>query len=164
MKTHDAIILMGPSGCGKSTIGNALTECTAWPFFEGDNFHPAANIMKMAAGIALEDTDRIVWIDALIAAMDSNSAPRIIVACSALTPYVQQRLSNESNRAVHFVLLQLTHEELKARLATRRGHFMASSLLDSQLATLTQPEHAIAAKANQPVADIVADILAALGE
>lgn len=164
MTTRDAVIMMGPSGCGKSTIGMALAQKAAWPFLEGDDFHPATNIKKMATGSPLEDADRIAWIDALVAAMAAKNAPRIVLACSALTPYVQQRLINESRRAVHFVMLQQPRAEIATRLSFREGHFMSPNLLNSQIASCTPPENAIEVDALQPVSDIVGDILKALGE
>jgi len=36
-----------------------------WRFIEGDEYHPPENVAKMAAGIALEDSDRWPWLDAL---------------------------------------------------------------------------------------------------
>ena len=52
------IILMGVSGAGKSTVGQLLAQDLGWPFFEGDDFHPRSNVVKMAQGIALTDVDR----------------------------------------------------------------------------------------------------------
>jgi cytidylate kinase len=48
------VIVMGVSGCGKTSVGAALAELLGLPFIEGDKLHPAANIAKMSAGIALE--------------------------------------------------------------------------------------------------------------
>ena len=42
------IILMGVSGSGKTTIGQRLAQELGWPFSDGDQFHPRANIAKMA--------------------------------------------------------------------------------------------------------------------
>jgi carbohydrate kinase (thermoresistant glucokinase family) len=42
------LIVMGVSGCGKSTIGKLLAEELGWPFFDGDDFHPPANVTKMS--------------------------------------------------------------------------------------------------------------------
>jgi MoxR-like ATPase len=43
------IVVMGVSGCGKTTIGQQLAERLGWPFCDGDDFHPPANIEKMSA-------------------------------------------------------------------------------------------------------------------
>ena len=44
------VVVMGVSGCGKSTIARALHERLGWEFAEGDEYHPRANVEKMAAG------------------------------------------------------------------------------------------------------------------
>ncbi|MEO8754654.1 MAG: shikimate kinase, partial [Casimicrobiaceae bacterium] len=54
---------MGVCGCGKSTIGENLAAALGWPFYDADNFHPEANVTKMAAGQPLEDSDRWPWLD-----------------------------------------------------------------------------------------------------
>lgn len=56
---------MGVSGCGKTTIGNLLSKQTGYPFFDGDQFHPSVNIEKMAAGIPLNDEDRLPWLNSI---------------------------------------------------------------------------------------------------
>lgn len=45
------ILLTGVSGTGKTTIGRMLSEKAGIPFFDGDDFHPKANIDKTAHGI-----------------------------------------------------------------------------------------------------------------
>ena len=57
------VVLMGVSGCGKTAIGQALAADLGWPFFDGDDFHPQANVAKMAAGTPLTDADRWPWLD-----------------------------------------------------------------------------------------------------
>jgi len=42
------IIVMGVSGSGKSTVGRVLAEKLGWPSYDGDDFHIAANVAKMA--------------------------------------------------------------------------------------------------------------------
>ena len=56
---------MGVSGTGKSTIGKLLSENLGIPFFDGDDYHPEANIKKMQSGIPLNDEDRYGWLMAL---------------------------------------------------------------------------------------------------
>jgi len=41
------VIIMGVSGSGKTTIGRLLATELAWPFYDGDDFHPEANVDKM---------------------------------------------------------------------------------------------------------------------
>ena len=57
-----AIILMGVSGSGKTEVGLALAGELGWPFYDGDDFHPAENVTKMASGIPLDDRDRTPWL------------------------------------------------------------------------------------------------------
>ncbi len=52
------VIVMGVSGSGKTTIGKGLAERLGYRFYEGDDFHTAGNVAKMAAGIPLTDEDR----------------------------------------------------------------------------------------------------------
>ncbi|MFZ0997195.1 MAG: gluconokinase, partial [Candidatus Sulfotelmatobacter sp.] len=44
---------MGVSGAGKTTVGKLLASQLGWPFIDGDDYHPPANIEKMSAGIPL---------------------------------------------------------------------------------------------------------------
>lgn len=48
--TLPLIVVMGVSGSGKTTIGGMLAARLGVPYAEADDFHPAANIAKMAAG------------------------------------------------------------------------------------------------------------------
>jgi len=56
------ILTMGVSGCGKSTIGRRIATHFDLPFIEGDDYHPQANVAKMAAGHPLNDDDRKRWV------------------------------------------------------------------------------------------------------
>ena len=56
---------MGVSGSGKSTIGAKLAATLSLHFLDGDDFHPPENIAKMAAGIPLDDADRMGWLKKL---------------------------------------------------------------------------------------------------
>jgi gluconokinase len=134
-----AIVVMGVSGCGKSTLGAGLARRLGWAFLEGDDFHPAANRAKMAAGIALSDEDRAPWLDILGTALHA-AAQRggVVGSCSALRRCYRDRL-RALVPGLAFVHLTLDRELLAARMAARAGHYMPVSLLDSQLALLEPP-------------------------
>jgi gluconokinase len=155
---QDIIIIMGPAGVGKSTIATALSKKHGWAMIEADDHHPVCNKDKMAAGISLTDQDRIIWIDNLVTAINEHQASRIVLACSALTPYVQGRLIEECKNQCQWILPILERSVLKARLKARKGHFMPASQIDNQLASLIPPKNAIKINANQSVEAICADI------
>ncbi|MFD0331207.1 hypothetical protein ACFQZC_31320 [Streptacidiphilus monticola] len=48
---NPAIVVMGVAGVGKTTVAQALAAELGLPYGEADDFHPQANIDKMAAGI-----------------------------------------------------------------------------------------------------------------
>ena len=59
------IVLMGVTGSGKSTVGALLADRIGWSYYDADDFHPQANVDKMAQGVPLEDADRWPWLRAL---------------------------------------------------------------------------------------------------
>lgn len=156
---------MGPAGCGKSTVAAALSDQTGWPMIEADDHHSQANIQKQAAGTPLNDDDRKAWVDAILhaARLDKSNEP-LILACSALTPYVQNRLVAESQRACLWFLLTVSADTLATRLKERENHFMPASLLGDQLKALAPPENAISIDAERPVEIVCADIRSSLSD
>lgn len=131
------VIVMGVSGSGKTSIAQRLSAATGWPYVEGDDFHPAANIAKMRAGIPLTDEDRWPWLDAVGAWIGAHEVrgDSAVITCSALKRSYRDRL-REGRGGIRFLMLTVPVEELRRRVADRPGHFMPASLLDSQLATL----------------------------
>lgn len=139
-----AIVVMGVSGVGKTTIGQMLAAATGLPFFDGDDFHPQANIDKMAAGMPLTDADRQGWLKTLHQLLQAQLLLHgCVVACSALKQQYRDVLNNGLGDAVVFVYLQGSHEEVLQRLEQRKGHFMQTSLLQSQFDALEPPLDAI---------------------
>jgi gluconokinase len=134
-----AVVVMGVSGAGKTTIGRGLAERLGWDFAEGDDLHPAANVAKMAAGEPLTDCDRLPWLAQIARWIDREieNGRHGVITCSALKRAYRDRLRRPE---VLFVYLSLPRSELERRMATRRGHFMPASLLDSQLAALEPPD------------------------
>ncbi|MGY2008411.1 gluconokinase [Nocardia gipuzkoensis] len=126
---------MGVSGSGKTTVGTRLADALGVDYAEGDEFHPPANVAKMAAGTPLDDADREPWLDALAGWLAERSGQGAVVTCSALRRVYRDRLRASAPDAF-FLHLDLPRGELERRVAERRGHFMPPSLLDSQLATL----------------------------
>jgi gluconokinase len=154
------VVVMGVSGCGKSTAGALLARRLGVEFVEGDAFHPPENVARMAAGVPLTDADRAGWLQSL-AAHIAQAAPRgVVVSCSALKRAYRDVL--RAPAPTRFVWLDLPRAALEARMATRTGHYMPPSLLESQLATLEPPqadEDAIRVDGTQAVEAIVAEAL-----
>lgn len=134
---------MGVSGTGKTTIGNLLAKALTVPFFDGDDFHPQANINKMAAGLPLNDNDRYDWLATLNQLAKNNKTKGAVIACSALKEKYRVQLSSTIEMKTVFVYLKGTFAEIKSRLDSREGHFMTSALLKSQFNTLEPPTDAI---------------------
>ncbi|MCA8902123.1 MAG: AAA family ATPase [Hyphomonas sp.] len=158
----DIIVVMGVAGSGKTTTGRALAASGGWPFIEADDHHSDANRAKMTAGTPLTDADRVDWVTALSAAANAETAPRVVLACSALTGFVQGALQDQCARTVRFVWLEVPKDQLAHRMASREGHFMPVSLLESQLAALKVPAGVLRVDGTLAPADLVAGILQAL--
>src|SRR3954462_4844620 len=131
---------MGVAGSGKSLIGAALANALGIDFVDGDNYHSATNIERMASGIPLTDDDRADWLDSLAGRIREarDSGAGVVVACSALKRRYRDIL-RASAPELQFVFLNGAPALIAARLAGRRAHFMPPSLLDSQLETLEEP-------------------------
>jgi gluconokinase len=136
------LVVMGVSGSGKTTLGRELGLALGWPFIEGDTLHPAANIAKMAAGIPLDDADRLPFLEAvagaIVASRDAGHDAGLVLSCSALKRSYRDLLRARAGSVI-FVLPDMPREALAARLAQRPDHFMPATLLDSQLAALEPP-------------------------
>ena len=129
------VVVMGVSGSGKSTVGAALAQRLGVPYADADDFHPEANIEKMSAGHALDDTDRGPWLDAVGQWLADHDASGGVMSCSALKVAYRDQLRGHAPRT-ELVHLEGTREVIARRQASRPGHFMPASLLDSQFATL----------------------------
>lgn len=138
-------IVMGVSGCGKTTIGKLLAETFGIEFYDGDAFHPASNIEKMAAGIPLTDEDRYCWLlDINKQAKESLShGHSAVFACSALKESYRILLSQHIEDSIVWVYLKGDTETIYQRLKNRKGHFMSPALLQSQFDILEEPSSAI---------------------
>ena len=128
---------MGVSGSGKSTVADGLVERLGWPFAEGDDFHPPANVEKMRAGRPLDDEDRWPWLRSLADWIGEHerSGRSVVVTCSALKRSYRDVL-RDGHPSVWFAHVTADAALIRERMEHRSGHYMPVSLLDSQLALL----------------------------
>jgi len=150
---------MGVSGAGKTTVGQLLASRLGCEFADADDYHSPANIAKMRAGIPLTDTDREPWLETLQALIGDwiAAGKTAVLACSALKQSYRDRL--RVTPEVRIVYLRVSQAELRRRLRLRQGHFMTEAMLDSQLATLEQPDDAIQVDGECPPQEIITSIL-----
>jgi len=147
---------MGVSGSGKSTVGVALARHLGVPFADADTFHPQANVAKMAAGTPLTDDDRYPWLDA-VGRWLADHHDGGVMSCSALKRSYRDQLRSHTPQ-VEFLHLTGSPELIARRQADRPGHFMPSSLLESQfdaLQPLEPDERGMAVDVGQNVMAIV---------
>lgn len=132
------IFITGVSGSGKTTIGKLLAKDLDISFFDGDDFHSDHNVSKMNSGVPLTDEDRWGWLEAIRnKAFESKPA---VFACSALKEkYRDLLIKGQSENDFHFVHLQGDKSLILERMQQRKGHFMPSSLLDSQFEAYENP-------------------------
>lgn len=150
------IIVMGVSGCGKSTVGKVLAKRLAYPFHDGDDYHPQANIDKMRQGHPLTDADRAVWLQTLHdSVLCQNDG--VVLACSALKPAYRNTLTAGLQQPL-FVYLKGSFDDIWQRHQHRQGHyFQGQSMLKSQFDTLVEPtgDNVISVSVNLTIAQIV---------
>jgi gluconokinase len=160
------VVLMGVSGSGKTTIGKLLAERAGAVFADADDYHPAANKAKMAAGTPLDDEDRQPWLEVLNGLLRGwyDAGTGGVLACSALKARYRETLgAGMPAGAVSFVLLDGARELIAARLGSRPGHFFNPRLLESQLATLEKPDGAVTVVNDKEPGVVVDEILAQVG-
>ncbi len=161
------VVLMGVTGSGKTTIGTALAERTGAQFADADDFHPAANKAKMAAGHALTDEDRQPWLETLNRMLQGwfKAGTKGVLACSALKESYRTTLAQSMPAgAVEFVHLDGSKEMIAARLTERHHEFMNPKLLESQLQTLEAPDDAVRVCNDRTPAEVVDEVITKLKE
>ena len=84
----------------------------------------------------------------------ANPERHVIIACSALKQsyrdtlrhpayHDESRKEDDGTVRVWFLYLRGTEEVLQQRISQRQNHFMKSNMLQSQLATLEEPDPAV---------------------
>jgi carbohydrate kinase (thermoresistant glucokinase family) len=160
------LIVAGVSGSGKTTVGAMLAGRLGWRLADADDFHPAANIEKMRAGIPLTDEDRRPWLRAIADWMDERIARNesAVITCSALKRSYRDALLGGRPEA-RMIFLAVDREVVARRLAARHGHFFPAQLLGTQFDAFEPPqpdEHVITVIPADDPADTVASIIAIL--
>ena len=148
-------VVMGVSGAGKTAIGEALATELGWRFMDADDYHPEANVAKMAAGQPLDDADRWPWLDRLNAILRSEE--NAVLACSALKERYRARLAKGVDH-VEWIYLKGDFDLIRSRLLQRQHRYMPASLLESQFAALEPPPRAITVDVSADVPTCVAAI------
>lgn len=135
------LVVMGVSSSGKSTLAEAFAARFGWTCRDGDSFHSPQNVEKMSHGVALTDEDRWPWLRSIAAWLRENreAGRHAVVSCSALRRAYRDILVGGEPDEVRIVFLEGSRELIGARMAKREHHYMPTSLLDSQFATLEPP-------------------------
>jgi len=158
------IFIIGVSGAGKSTISQLLSDQLNIAYYDGDDYHPKANIDKMSKGQALNDLDRLEWLTALneLAQKNLTSNKSCVIACSALKSSYRELLEKGIQSRTVWVFLQGSFDQIQERLSKRKGHFMPESLLQSQFDILEKPESAICIDIKYSPQEIISKIISQL--
>ncbi|KAL4899742.1 hypothetical protein BDW74DRAFT_188917 [Aspergillus multicolor] len=140
----NVIFLTGPCGSGKSTAALFLASKFSVSTIEGDDMHSRVSRAKMASGIPLSDVDRWEWLSHIRGAvmdrlLQPSTSVGVVVTCSALRKVYRDEL-----RKLAYLLEDPERKaELQERLILRskeEGHYMTSTMVDSQLEALESPE------------------------
>jgi gluconokinase len=160
MKRPLALIFMGVAGSGKTTVAKLFAKTTGATFYEGDDFHPPANIAKMRQGNPLTDDDRAQWLAQLREMIAHSLANNELAAftCSALKAKYRDQLG-AGNPRIRFVFLTGPRALIEERLKNRTGHFMPPTLLASQFAILEPPAGAWTFSCEKAPEEIVTELV-----
>lgn len=136
------IIAMGVTSSGKTTVGKAIARRLHLPFLDGDQYHPESNVEKMRSGTPLTDADRWPWLERLAQALHQAADQKgaAVGACSALKRAYRDYLVEKAGEPILFVYLKGDSATIGERMARRQHEYMPQSLLESQFATLEEPD------------------------
>ena len=160
-------VVMGVCGSGKTSVGKALAAKFDATFIDGDDLHPRANIMKMAAGTPLNDEDRAPWLERIGDVFFSLQRRTLsgVIVCSALKKQYRD-IIRKDNEGLIFVHLQGSMDTILERMAARQGHYMKKDMVQSQFDTLEVPgadePDVVNISIEQPLDAVIADAIAAV--
>jgi len=131
------VVVMGVSGSGKSTVARSLAEELGYCYLDADDFHSDEAVAQMAAGIPLTDAMRIPWVNNICAHLTkcAQSGTSCTLAFSGLRKAHRESLRQLPFQVV-FAYLNGSKQTIAQRMSLRADHFMPTSLLDSQFASM----------------------------
>jgi gluconokinase len=104
----------------------------------------------------------IDWLESLHETLrrELESGTSCVLACSALKRVYREQLRDRLE-GVRFFYLKIDYEVVARRLELRTDHFFDKRLLDSQFATLEepQPHEALVIDQNRPLIEVVHEVL-----
>lgn len=163
LSMNKLFIIMGVSGCGKTTIGKQLAKKINLPFLDADDFHSEENIQKMTNGIALNDTDRMPWLETLNNELKTYTEKYgVVLACSALKESYRKKLS-EGISQIQWIYLKSDSKLIQQRMQQRTDHFMNVQLMQSQFDTLEEPTYGLHISNASSPNEIMIQILQKMG-
>lgn len=157
------VVVMGVCGSGKTSVAQALAHKYNATFIDGDDLHPRANIIKMAAGQPLNDEDRAPWLERIGDVFFSLQRRNLsgVVVCSALKKSYRDAIRKD-NEGLIFVHLRGSKETILQRMAARQGHYMKEDMVQSQFDTLElaqdDEKDIIEVSIEQPLDKVIADV------
>lgn len=159
------IVVMGVSGCGKSSVAQAIASEFGYEFIEADDFHPQENKDHMAQGLALNDAMREPWIALLQAHLkqSAKAGRSCVMSFSGLRRFHRAKIRDLPFVST-FIHLEGDQSLITDRINARTGHFMPTSLLDSQYKTLELPskkETIVSINVDQTLEFVIADAITA---
>lgn len=134
------IIVMGVAGSGKSTLASALADIYNYEYLDGDDFHSDDSRALMAQGIPLTDAHRAPWVASIKERLQNNALRQVhtILAFSGLKQKHRDILRSAGLRTI-VLYLNGDKATIQDRINSRKDHFMAPALLDSQFASMEDP-------------------------
>jgi carbohydrate kinase (thermoresistant glucokinase family) len=153
------VIIWGVAGSGKTTVARELARRLGCEAYDADEFHPKANIQKMAAGQPLSDGDRQPWLADLRRLVDQyDTGETAVLACSALKASYRKTLGFDQ-AYVRSVLLNGDYALIADRLRHRHDHFMPADLLRSQFDSLETGHRGLTLNVSPTTAELVDEIM-----
>lgn len=152
------IIVLGISGSGKRAVGQALAEELGCHFYNGDDFHPQANLEKIEQGLPLTEQDREPWLRSLRNLIEDHAMRerQAVIACHYLNRERREQLLTDLTN-VYFVYLEGDFQTLLDRIRGRKT--VEPEQLKRQYDLLEESQNIVVVKVQDDPAEVVSEIL-----